>query len=112
MSHSSRTEPQDSRRARPGPLGDYYRAVRADLAAAWVWAVAPLKWLFEATVRDGIPPPTTFEGLPPGQFPPIDAIKDELLGRTGHDRSAARPFERDLALGARIPSRRDDRKAF
>jgi hypothetical protein len=110
MSRSSRKGPHAPQWPPSAPLEDYYRAVRADLAMIWVWAIAPLKWLFEAAIRDGIPPPVTFQGLPPGQFPPIDAIKDELFG-AGPVRGGAQPFRRNVAPRVRIPSRSDDRRA-
>jgi hypothetical protein len=84
-------------------MAGFYDALRAELAAAWFCTTAPLKRLFESVVRDGIPPPTSVQGLPPGQFPPIDAIKDELFGLNLRPRGA--PLEGDAVPGVRIRSR-------
>lgn len=108
MSHSPRNRTHAGRRTPPAPK-PWLEILMAEWALAWAWAVAPLKRLFRAAVRDGIRPPTTFEGLPPGQFPPVDAIKDELLGRPRARRGSAAPFKVDAAPGVHIAPRDDDR---
>ena len=104
MSHSSRSrshpDPRFSRRS--APARDFHGAVRAELAMVWIWATAPLKRLFMSVIKDGIPPPTTMQGLPPGQFPPIDAIRDELFGRFA---PSAAPLEGEAARGIGIEPR-------
>ena len=79
MPHSSRRE--SGRADHNAFMAGFYAALRTELAAAWICATAPLKTLFESVLRDGIPPPTTLQGLPPGQFPPLDDLKDELIGQ-------------------------------
>jgi hypothetical protein len=108
MSHSSRGRSDPARRQPQTSPGNFLGALQAELVMAWRWAVFPLKRLFESAIRDGIPPPTTFEGLPPGQFPPIEAIKDELFGssRRGRHRTS---LGGDVVQGVRIPPRPEDR---
>jgi hypothetical protein len=88
-------------------MPDLQRALREELAIAWIRATSPLRRLFERLIRDGIPPPTTFQGLPPGQFPPIDAIKDELFGRTDGPRAGSSLVDAEIVHGIRIRSRGD-----
>lgn len=109
MSHSSRNRPQNHR-PDPASPGAFLQTSLDELTMAWRWAVAPLNRLFEAVIRDGIRPPTTFEGLPPGQFPPIDAFKDELFGRPDRGQRSAAAFETKVAPGVRISARADDRE--
>jgi len=111
MAHASPHRSGPTRSAHDGPFANFHHALLEELQMARLWAASLLRRLFEATIRDGIPPPTTFEGLPPGQFPPIDAIKDELFGRPARDRGHPRPFERDVAPGVRILPRGNDRRA-
>ncbi len=109
MPHSSHGN-QRHRSTHRAPPADWAGALTAELAFARAWVVARLEALFEALVREGINPPTTFEGLPPGQFPPIDAIKDELFGRHDRDRPRTAVFEMNTAPGVRIAPRADGRE--
>lgn len=106
MSHSPRGRADPARRQ--PQISTLLGALQTELVMAWRWATFPLKRLFESAIRDGIPPPTTFEGLPPGQFPPIDAIKDELFGSSAH-RHRGTPLGGQVVQGVRIPPRPDDR---
>jgi hypothetical protein len=101
MPHSSRGNQHHPWRHR-APTSDWVGALTAPVISAWAWAVRQLKALFEALVREGIDPPTTFEGFPPGQFPPIDAIKDELFGRSDRGRGRTVSFDIKSAPGVRI----------
>jgi hypothetical protein len=106
MSHPSRHRTRHGRRTPPAPK-PWLDVLMAEWALAWAWAADPVRRLFRAAIREGIRPPTSFDGLPPGQFPPIDAIKDELFGRPRPRRGTAAPFRVDAAPGTHIPPRDD-----
>lgn len=106
MSKSLRTESHAPRQrpTRSAQAAGFYGALREEFALAWIWASSVFRNLLERVIRDGIPPSRTFQGLPSGQFPPIEAIKDELFGRTGRERATAAPFEGNVVSGVRLPS--------
>ena len=104
--------PNRSHSSRPTPRApkSWLDALMDEWALAWTWAAAPVERLIRAAIRDGIRPPTSIEGLPPGQFPPIDALEDELFGRPARNHRSAAAFEMKAAPGVRISARADDRE--
>jgi hypothetical protein len=90
----SRSSPVRTRTAgAAGPVASLYRGLSTEATLILAWAFAPVRRFLETLLREGARPPTIFPGLPPGQFPPIGALRDELRPFSEDDRAGAAIFD-------------------
>ena len=106
----SRSSPIRGRTAAAGPIASLYRGLSTEVAMILIWAFSPMRRFLETLLREGVRPPTIFPGLPPGQFPPIGALRDELRPHAEDDRAGPAVFDQARWPDAGIPSRRRERE--
>jgi hypothetical protein len=108
MSHSSPVRSRTA--AADGPIASLYRGLSTEVAMILSWAFSPIRRLLETLLGEGAGPPTIFPRLPPGQLPPIDALRDELRSHSGNDPTSSAVFGKARWPDAGIPGRSRERE--